>query len=93
MLALHLDAVDAKCSIWEELATCFLKLQTAMGFHYEDCISTNIGGVTDKDYCNRIPTMFAEGVTGDTWRLRCRWWASRHFGRSIYLSEIKAGKF
>ncbi|XP_020676131.1 uncharacterized protein LOC110095089 isoform X3 [Dendrobium catenatum] len=92
-LAKHLDAVDGKCSIWEEFASCFLELQTAMLFHSEDCISANMGVVTDNVYCNRIPTMFTEGETGDTWRLRCRWWVSRHFGRSISLSEIQAGEW
>ncbi|XP_020582071.1 uncharacterized protein LOC110025762 isoform X2 [Phalaenopsis equestris] len=93
MLAMHLDSVDGKCSIWEEFASCFLKLQTSMLFHYEDCISTNNGAATTNKYCNRIPTIFTEGETGDTWRLRCRWWVSRHFSRSIYLSEIKAGEW
>ncbi|KAL0922210.1 hypothetical protein M5K25_006180 [Dendrobium thyrsiflorum] len=92
-LAKHLDAVDGKCSIWEEFASCFLELQTAMLFQREDCMSANMGVVTDNVYCNRIPTMFIEGETGDTWRLRCRWWVSRHFGRSISLSEIQAGEW
>lgn len=93
MFATHLDAVDGKCSIWEEFASCFLKLQTVILYGHEDCISTNVKGAIDDICCNKIPIMFTKGETGYTWKLRCRWWASHHFGRSICHSEIQAGEW
>ncbi|PKA57919.1 hypothetical protein AXF42_Ash012458 [Apostasia shenzhenica] len=91
MLAMNLDAVNGKSSIWEELASCFHKLKMSVIFDYEDCVSSNIAGVTNITSCIRIPRLFTEGETRDMWRLRCRWWESRHFNSSIFLSEMQSG--
>ncbi|KAK8935850.1 hypothetical protein KSP39_PZI013513 [Platanthera zijinensis] len=90
MLATHLDNVDGKSIVWEEFASCFLKLQTVMLI--EDRISGNVGVATVNLHRNRIPATFAEGESRETWSLRFRWWASRHFGKSISISEIRAGE-
>ncbi|KAG0482484.1 hypothetical protein HPP92_010568 [Vanilla planifolia] len=92
MLAMHLDAVDGKCGIWEELASCFLQLQRAMPSDYEDRVSTNVEAVKDISSCYRIPRIFIDGEAVDSWMIRCRWWASRHFCKRILLSEIQSGE-
>ncbi|KAG0479975.1 hypothetical protein HPP92_010833 [Vanilla planifolia] len=92
MLAMHLDAVDGKCGIWEELASCFLQLQRAMPSDYEDRVSTNVEAVKDISSCYRIPRIFIDGEAVDSWMIRCRWWASRHFCKRILLFEIQSGE-
>ncbi|KAG0479973.1 hypothetical protein HPP92_010831 [Vanilla planifolia] len=92
MLAMHLDAVDGKCGIWEELASCFLQLQRAMPSDYEDHVSTNVEAVKDISSCYRIPRIFIDGEAVDSWMIRCRWWASRHFCKRILLFEIQSGE-
>ncbi|KAJ6794862.1 Uncharacterized protein M6B38_228140 [Iris pallida] len=89
MIALHLDAADGKCSIWEEFAECFRGLLTATLIEYEDCTSINPqrGGETNKIYTNRIPRFFFEENARGPWKLRFDWWRTRHFGSSSLLDQ------
>lgn len=93
MIALHLDSADGKSNVWEEFASCFLKLLTAGISDYEDCISTNIqGDFTNITSSNKIPKVFTVGRAKETWKVRCRWWVNRHFSKNAFLAEIQAGK-
>ncbi|OAY83857.1 hypothetical protein ACMD2_15426 [Ananas comosus] len=92
MIALHLDSADGKSNVWEEFASCFLKLLTAGISDYEDCISTNIqGDFTNITSSNKIPKVFTVGRAKETWKVRCRWWVNRHFSKNAFLAEIQAG--
>ncbi|XP_010913443.1 uncharacterized protein [Elaeis guineensis] len=92
MMTLHLDAADGKSSIWGELASCFLKLLTATISDYEDRISANVRrDPTSIVSSGKIPTAFTKGQARKTWRVRCRWWLTRHFSKNAYLSEMQAG--
>ncbi|XP_072982385.1 uncharacterized protein [Typha latifolia] len=90
MITLHLDSTDAKSSVWEEFASCFLKIRTSGISDYEDRISANVqGGLTGIISSSKIPEFF--GHKKDTWQLRCRWWVNRHFSKNSFLTEIEAG--
>ncbi|XP_062093582.1 uncharacterized protein LOC133799581 isoform X2 [Humulus lupulus] len=92
MIACHLDATYADHNTWREFASCFLKLSQ----HEEDqmsvCLNENGSGV--KQCCsvsfNKIPKLFMEGKSQKNWRLRCRWWMTRHFSTNMLASEIAA---
>lgn len=93
MITLHLDAADGKASIWGELASCFLKLLTATLSDYEDRISANVrSDPTSIISSRKIPTVLTEGQVRKAWKVRCRWWLTRHFSKNAYLSEMQAGK-
>ncbi|TKY49144.1 hypothetical protein E2542_SST26570 [Spatholobus suberectus] len=91
MIALHLDATDAEYNTWRVFSLCFLRLSS----YEEDCMSScpiqNDDG--RKQHCsfNKTPKIFTEGISGKSWRLRCRWWLTRHFSNSKLESEIEAG--
>ena len=92
MIALHLDATDAEYNTWRVFSSCFFKLS-----HYEqDCISAcppikNDDGLGQHYSFSKTPKLFKEGMSGKSWRLRCRWWLTKHFSNSKLESEIEAG--
>ncbi|XP_058099334.1 uncharacterized protein LOC131243759 isoform X2 [Magnolia sinica] len=98
MIALHLDATYATCDIWGELASCFLELQTMARHPYEEDQMSTVRQMNDDDGMevsfippNTIPGVFTKDQERKSWKLRCRWWATRHFSKNTYLSEMQAG--
>ncbi|KAL6283517.1 hypothetical protein ACE6H2_014446 [Prunus campanulata] len=93
MIALHLDATYADYNTWREFALCFLKLSQYEEDRMSVCLNGNEKGHKDRySVCfNKTPKMFIEGKSGESWRLRCRWWCTRHFSHNILASEIAAG--
>lgn len=93
MIALHLDATYPECNIWKEFASCLLKIYSWEEDRLSMCLDGKEG--TNKQRCsvrfNRIPEIFTQGISGKTWRFRCRWWLTRHFSLNIIKSEIEAG--
>ncbi|XP_050226265.1 uncharacterized protein LOC126676159 isoform X2 [Mercurialis annua] len=94
MIALHLEAVFGEHKIWREFALCFLKVSQ----YEEDAMSVCLHGNEGKKVqghsvrYNRIPKLFICGNSGKAWRLRCRWWLTRHFSNNLFASEIAADK-
>ncbi|XP_077243853.1 uncharacterized protein LOC143884269 isoform X2 [Tasmannia lanceolata] len=100
MIALHLDATYATCDIWEEFASCFLKLQSLMKSQYdEDQMSTadhtNDNGAMQAKFTssNTIPGVFTRGEARRSWWLRCRWWSPRHFSKNAFVLGMQAGEW
>lgn len=91
MIVLNLDATPGNVNVWGELASCFLKLVMTMNGDYEDCNSTNERSIKDASHKN-IPKAFEERHTRESWKLRCRWWATHHFSRKAYMQDLQAGK-
>ncbi|KAF5191474.1 Taf rna polymerase i subunit a [Thalictrum thalictroides] len=90
MIALHLDATYPACCIWEELASCFLKVSQ----NAEDQIS--VCGYADErhlTYMNMVPIRFIHVNSRKSWELRCKWWSKRHFSKNSHVSEMKAGNW
>lgn len=91
MAALHLDATEAEHSTWRVFSSCFYKLSLIE----EDCMSIcsvqNENGQGQHCSFNRTPKIFTEGVSGKSWRLRCRWWLTRHFSNRKLESDIETG--
>ena len=91
MIALHLDATDAEYNTWKVFSSCFLRLSS----YEEDCMSScpiqNEDGHKQHFPLNKTPKIFTDGISGKSWRLRCRWWLTRHFSNSKLESEIEAG--
>ncbi|KAM3742549.1 hypothetical protein ACB098_07G076200 [Castanea mollissima] len=46
---------------------------------------------TETIYFSKTPRIFTKGKSGKSWRLRCRWWLTRHFSNNMLVSEIAAG--
>lgn len=98
-IGLHLDATYGCTYIWKELASCFLKLQANCQSEYDmDRISTQQNcNHSDAQYkifisANQLPNMFQKADSRSSWKLRCRWWARRHFSRErIYLEQQENG--
>lgn len=93
MIALHLDASHAECTIWKEFASCFLKLSLRDEDTLSACLDGN-DGVQKQRFSvryNRTPEIFTERKSGKAWRLRCRWWLKRHFSNNMLASEIVRG--
>lgn len=94
MIALHLDATYAEHNTWREFASCFLKLSEHVEDRMSCCQNGNESGL--KRSCsvsfNEIPEIFKEGKSRNNWRLRCKWWLTRHFSRNTLAAEIAAGK-
>ncbi|XP_024312908.1 uncharacterized protein LOC100824956 isoform X2 [Brachypodium distachyon] len=90
-IALHLDSVNGKPFIWEELVSCFLRLFSHRTADYEDCISCNIQGDTAIAAFSSMSSVFFEQHKRESWKLRCRWWMNHHFSQSIYTSETLKG--
>ena len=95
MIALHLDATYADHNTWREFASCFLKLLENEEDRMSWCQNGNGSGLEKKCSVsfNEIPNMFKEGKSRKNWRLRCKWWLTRHFSRNTLASEIAAGNF
>ncbi|KAL2331387.1 hypothetical protein Fmac_018968 [Flemingia macrophylla] len=91
MIALHLDATDAEYNTWKVFSSCFFKLSN----WEEDCISScpiqNEDGRQQHCCFTKTPKLFTDGMLGKSWRLRCRWWLTRHFNNHRLASEIEAG--
>ena len=93
MIALHLEAIRGDHSLWREFALCLLKLTECE----EDRISMCVDGEQVK--CehmhtirySRTPISFVEGMSGKTWKFRCKWWLDRHFNKQTLESEMAAG--
>jgi hypothetical protein len=95
MIALHLDATYAEYNTWREFALCFLKLSQCEEDQMSVCAFENEDGQeqTETIYFSKTPTIFTEGKSAKSWRLRCRWWLTRHFSNNMLVSEIAAGTF
>ncbi|CAN1793974.1 hypothetical protein LINPERHAP1_LOCUS20170 [Linum perenne] len=93
MIATHLDASDTvENDTWKELASCFLRVSqleedNMSGCHY---VSGDKPQRCSVSY-SRIPGFLIHGVSGKSWRLRCKWWMNRYFSRSMLASDIEAG--
>ncbi|VAI72570.1 unnamed protein product [Triticum turgidum subsp. durum] len=86
-IVLHLDCVNGKPSIWEELVSCLLRLFSDRTTDYEDCISCNVEGDASIDAFSSLSSVFFEQHTRESWKHRCKWWMNRHFSQNIYMSE------
>lgn len=93
MIALHLDAVFVEYDTWREFALCFFKVSRCEEDEMSVCQHGNEGEKRQSySVCyHGIPKMFTQGKSVGPWRSRCRWWSTRHFGKSILASEIDAG--
>ncbi|KAF7843635.1 uncharacterized protein G2W53_000540 [Senna tora] len=93
MIGLHLDATYAESNTWRMFALCFFVLSN----NEEDGIFTRPSDNEDghkehhSSFYKYTPKMFTEGVLGKAWKLRCRWWLTRHFSHNMLKSEIEAG--
>lgn len=93
MITLHLDATDGRSGVWEEFASCFLKILTSSVADYEDRVSANgQGGSAAIISSNKIPRVFTEGQARESWKVRCRWWITRHFSKNAYLQDMQYSK-
>jgi hypothetical protein len=91
-IALHLDSVNGKPCIWEELVSCFLRLFSDNTADYEDCIScTNTHGDEALEVSSKLSSVFFERFTKESWKARCKWWAHHHFSQNAYTSETRSG--
>ncbi|RCV21062.1 hypothetical protein SETIT_4G107400v2 [Setaria italica] len=91
-IALHLDSVNGKPCIWEELVLCFLRLFSDKTADYEDCIAcTNTQGDQALDVFSKFSSFFFERFTRESWKARCRWWMHHHFSQNAYASETLTG--
>ncbi|KAI4975901.1 hypothetical protein ZWY2020_049508 [Hordeum vulgare] len=90
-IALHLDSVNGKPFVWEELVSCFLRLFSDRTTDYEDCISCNVEGEASINAFSSLSSVFFEQHTRESWKLRCKWWINRHFSQNIYMSETAKG--
>ncbi|KAJ9153545.1 hypothetical protein P3X46_026972 [Hevea brasiliensis] len=93
MIALHLDAVFVEYNTWREFALCFLKVSQCEEDRVSVCLHGSEGGKKQgySVHYNRIPKLFIQGKSRKAWRIRCRWWLSRHFSKNLLASEIAAG--
>ncbi|CAN1157142.1 Putative ribonuclease H protein At1g65750, partial [Linum perenne] len=101
MIATHLDASDtAENCTWKELASCFLSVSqleedNMSGCHYVSGDKPETQQQQQQERCSvsysRIPGFLIRGVSGKSWRLRCKWWMNRYFSRSMLASDIEAG--
>ncbi|CAN1235086.1 hypothetical protein LINPERPRIM_LOCUS4396 [Linum perenne] len=86
MIATHLEGSDtAENDMWKELASCFLRVSQLE----EDRMSGQ--QQQQQERYSRIPDFLIHGVSGKSWRLRCRWWMNRFFSRRMLASDIAAG--
>nr|POE97725.1 hypothetical protein CFP56_71787 [Quercus suber] len=95
MIALHLDSTYAEYNTWKEFALCFLKLSQYEEDQMSVCTNKNEDGQeqTETIYFSKTPRIFTKGKSGKSWRLRCRWWLTRHFSNNMLVSESAAGTF
>uniref|UniRef100_A0A0E0DZS6 Uncharacterized protein n=1 Tax=Oryza meridionalis TaxID=40149 RepID=A0A0E0DZS6_9ORYZ len=90
-IALHLDSVNGKPCIWEELVSCFLRLFSEWTTDYGDCMSCNVQGDATFTASSKFSCVFFEQNTRETWKVRCTWWMNRHFSQSMFTSETLTG--
>ncbi|KAF4369999.1 hypothetical protein G4B88_016160 [Cannabis sativa] len=93
VIASHLDATYADHNTWRDFASCFLKLSQYEEDQMSVCLNENDGGVKQRYSVslNKTPNLFRESKSRKNWRLRCRWWMTRHFSSNMLASEIAAG--
>lgn len=89
MIALHLDATYADSHIWKEFASCFIRLAQCDEDRMSSC--GNSYGDSHTERVKHVPDMFKDNVSRKNWRLRCRWWLTRHFTQTILASEVASG--
>lgn len=93
MIALHLEATYGDHTSWKEFALCLLKLSQCEEDRMSMCVDVeqiereNLHTVR---FC-RTPASFVEGMSGKTWKFRCKWWLNRHFSKHILASELAEG--
>ncbi|KAK3132077.1 hypothetical protein QOZ80_6AG0515450 [Eleusine coracana subsp. coracana] len=91
-IALHLESSNGKPCIWEELASCFLRLFSNQTADYEDCIScTDVQGDKALRAFSKVSSVFFEPFTRETWKVRCKWWMHHHFSPKAYTSGTLTG--
>jgi hypothetical protein len=90
-IALHLDSVNGKPFIWEELVSCFLRLFSDRTTENEDCFSCNVEGDAEINASSSLSSVFCEQHTRESWKLRCKWWMNHHFSQNNYMSETEEG--
>ncbi|XP_051203965.1 uncharacterized protein [Lolium perenne] len=90
-IASHLDSVNGKPFIWEELVSCFLRLFSDRTTENEDCFSCNVEGDAEINASSSLSSVFCEQHTRESWKLRCKWWMNHHFSQNNYMSETEEG--
>lgn len=91
LIALHLDSVNGKPFIWEELVSCFLRLFSDRTTENEDCFSCNVEGDAKINASSSLSSVFCEQHKRESWKLRCKWWMNHHFSQKNYMSETEEG--
>lgn len=88
MIGLHLDATYAEYHIWQEFASCFIRLSQC-----DDDTMSSCGGNKDSyiKSSKNTPDIFKDKSSRKNWRIRCRWWLTRHFTQTILASEVASG--
>ncbi|KAK1416742.1 hypothetical protein QVD17_25858 [Tagetes erecta] len=89
MIALHLDATYADCDIWKEFASSFIELSRCDEDRMSSCVNSYSESYTK--FSKNIPDMFQDNISSKNWKLRCRWWRTRHFTRTKLASEVRSG--
>uniref|UniRef100_A0A7C9CY42 Uncharacterized protein n=1 Tax=Opuntia streptacantha TaxID=393608 RepID=A0A7C9CY42_OPUST len=93
MIAMHLEATYSGYNTWSEFASCLLRIsrceedRASMCVDGDEADSKESYGAT----FSRIPDMFVRGISGKTWKLRCKWWLNRHFSKETLAFEMSAG--
>lgn len=92
MIALHLDGTYPEYDTWRELAMCFLKLYQSEEDRVSTACSIGTGGhkLMSSLNINSNIKLLTEKNSRNTWRLRCRWWLTRHFSHKI-TAETSVG--
>lgn len=98
MIALHLDGTYPEYDTWRELAMCFLKLYQSEEDRVSTACSIGTGGhkLMSSLNINSNIKLLTEKNSRNTWRLRCRWWLTRHFSHKITAETsvgMSTGKF
>ncbi|CAN0889559.1 hypothetical protein LINGRAHAP2_LOCUS16129 [Linum grandiflorum] len=97
MTALHLDAAGVgETNVWRELALCFLRVSLQEEDQMSAClyISGNDRETQRqrRSACySRVPGFLINGVSGESWKVRCRWWRNLHFSKKLLASDIAEG--
>ncbi|KAJ9537937.1 hypothetical protein OSB04_030670 [Centaurea solstitialis] len=89
MIGLHLDGTYAESHTWKEFASCFVRLSQCDEDRMSSCVDSYGNGYRNRTR-NAID-MFKDNVSRKNWRLRCRWWQTRHFTQTVLASEVAAG--
>ena len=90
---MHLEATYSGYNTWSEFASCLLQIsrceedRASMCVDGDEADSKESYGAT----FSRIPDMFVRGISGKTWKLRCKWWLNRHFSKETLAFEMSAG--